>query len=82
MKLREFNFKKVKSTNLTAINLIKNSKKEFGLVKSETQTNGKGQYGKKWISYKGNIFLSFFYNSDCRIICTIYFFKSKNFKFH
>ena len=31
---------------------------------SENQKNGKGQYGKKWISYKGNLFVSFFYNID------------------
>ena len=64
MKLKQFNFKKVKSTNLTAIRLIKSSKNEFGLVISDTQSKGKGQYGKKWISYKGNIFLSFFYKLD------------------
>ena len=64
MKLKQFNFKKVKSTNQTAIRLIKSSKNEFGLIVSETQSNGKGQYGRKWISYKGNIFLSFFYKLE------------------
>ena len=64
MKLKQFNFKKVKSTNLTAIKLIKSSKSEFGLIVSETQSKGKGQYGRKWISYKGNIFLSFFYKLE------------------
>ena len=64
MKLKQFNFKKVKSTNQTAIKLIKRSRNEFGLITSEIQSNGKGQYGRKWISYKGNIFLSFFYKLD------------------
>ena len=64
MKLKQFNFKKVKSTNQTAIRLIKSSKNEFGLIVSEAQSKGKGQYGRKWISYKGNIFLSFFYNLE------------------
>ena len=64
MKLKQFNFKKVKSTNQTSIRLIKNSKNEFGLINSEIQSNGKGQYGRKWKSYKGNIFLSFFYRLD------------------
>ena len=64
MKLKQFNFKKVKSTNLTAIKLIKSSKSEFGLIVSETQSRGKGQYGRRWISYKGNIFLSFFYKLE------------------
>ena len=64
MKLRQFNFKKIKSTNQTAIRLIKSSKIEFGLIVSEVQSKGKGQYGRKWISYKGNIFLSFFYKLE------------------
>ena len=64
MRLKQFNFKKVKSTNQTAIRLIKSSKNEFGLIVSEAQSKGKGQYGRKWISYKGNIFLSFFYKLE------------------
>ena len=64
MKLRKFNFIKVKSTNLTAIRLIKSTKNEFGLIISKAQSKGKGQYGRKWISYKGNIFLSFFYKLE------------------
>ena len=64
MKLKQFNFKKVKSTNQTAIRLIRSSKNEFGLIISEAQLKGKGQYGRKWISYKGNIFLSFFYKLE------------------
>ena len=64
MKLKQFNFKKVKSTNLTAIRLIKSLNNEFGMIISEAQSKGKGQYGRKWISYKGNIFLSFFYKLE------------------
>ena len=60
MRLKQFNYKKVKSTNQTAIKLINKLEDEFGLVISENQSKGKGQYGRKWISYKGNIFLSFF----------------------
>ena len=60
MKFKIFNFKKVKSTNDTAIRLIKNSNFKYGLVVSEIQTNGRGQYGKRWISYKENLFISFF----------------------
>ena len=61
MKLKQFNFKRVKSTNQTAIRIIRKTKNEFGLIVSQSQSKGKGQYGRKWISYKGNIFLSFFY---------------------
>ncbi len=64
MKIKQFNFKKVKSTNQTAIRIIKKTNNEFGLIISEKQSNGKGQYGRKWISYKGNIFLSFFYKLE------------------
>ena len=64
MRLKEFNFKKVRSTNQTSINLIKNTKNKFGLIISESQSNGKGQYGRKWISYKGNILMSIFYKLD------------------
>ena len=61
MKLKQFNLKKVQSTNLTAIKLIRNSKYRFGLINAERQSKGKGQYGRKWISYKGNLFISIFY---------------------
>ena len=61
MKLKRFKFKKVESTNDTAIRIIKNSNLQFGMVVADSQKNGKGQYGKKWISYKGNLFVSFFY---------------------
>ena len=64
MKIKQFNFKNVISTNLTAIRIIKGTKNKFGLVISEKQTQGKGQYGNKWVSLKGNIFLSFFYKLD------------------
>ena len=61
MKFKQFKFKKVKSTNNTAIRIIKNSNFKYGMVISDTQTMGRGQYGKKWISHKGNLFVSFFY---------------------
>ena len=60
MKLKKFKFKKVKSTNNTAIRIIKESNYNLGMVITETQTNGRGQYGRKWISLKGNLFVSFF----------------------
>ena len=61
MKFKKFKFKKVKSTNNTAIRIIKSSKFKYGMVISDTQTKGRGQYGKKWISNKGNLFVSFFH---------------------
>ena len=78
MKLKQFNFKKVKSTNQTAIRLIRSSKNEFGLIISEAQLKGKGQYGRKWISYKGNILISFFYKIK-KINLILIFFSTINF---
>ena len=62
MNITVFRFKKVKSTNNTAIRIAKKLNHKSGMIISETQSNGKGQYGKKWISYKGNLFVSFFHD--------------------
>ena len=64
MKFKVFRFKKVNSTNNTAIRIIKKTNLDYGMIISEMQSNGRGQYGKKWISYKGNLFISFFYNLE------------------
>ena len=61
MKFEIFKFEKVTSTNDIAINLIKKKKKEIGFVYAESQTKGRGTYGKEWISYKGNLFVSIFF---------------------
>jgi len=60
MKFKKFKFKKIKSTNNTAIRIIKETNCNLGMVVAETQEKGRGQYGRKWISYKGNLFVSFF----------------------
>ena len=64
MKFKIFKFKKIQSTNISAIKIIKNSNFDYGMIISETQKNGRGTYGKKWISYKGNLFVSFFYKLE------------------
>ena len=64
MKFKIFRFKKVDSTNNSAIRIIKNSNIDYGMVIAKEQKSGRGQYGKKWISYNGNIFISFFYKLD------------------
>ena len=61
MKFKVFKFKKIKSTNNSAIRIIKNSNLDYGMIIAEKQNNGRGQYGKKWISYKGNLFVTFFF---------------------
>ena len=68
MKFKIFRYKKVKSTNNTAFRIIKNLDVDYGIIISEIQTSGRGQYGKKWISYRGNFFTSFFYNLDNFVI--------------
>jgi len=64
MKFRIFRFKSVKSTNNSAIRIIKNSNTDYGMIIADKQESGRGQYGKRWISYNGNLFLSFFYKFD------------------
>tara|TARA_Y100000992_G_scaffold300140_1_gene268174 strand:+ start:678 stop:1208 length:531 start_codon:yes stop_codon:yes gene_type:complete len=64
MKFKIFRFKEVESTNKSAIRIIKNSTINYGMIVANKQKNGRGQYGKKWISYNGNLFISFFYKLD------------------
>ena len=82
MKLKKFNFKTINSTNDLAIKMIKRSNNKSGIIIADKQKKGRGQYGKQWISFKGNLFVSIFENSNRSIISTFYFFKSKYFKFH
>ena len=64
MNLKTFRFERVNSTNNTAFRIIKKTNLDYGMIISEMQNNGRGQYGKKWISYKGNLFISFFYSLE------------------
>jgi len=64
MKLKKFNFKIINSTNDIAIRIIKRSNDKSGIVIAEKQKKGRGQRGKKWISYKGNLFVSIFFCID------------------
>ena len=62
MKLKILKFKSVKSTNDIAHKLIKKKKIRPTIILSEKQTNGRGTMGKKWISKKGNLFVSIFFS--------------------
>jgi len=62
MKLKKFNYKTVNSTNDLAIKIIKSSNNNSGMVIADTQKKGRGRYGRKWISYKGNLFVTIFFN--------------------
>jgi BirA family transcriptional regulator, biotin operon repressor / biotin---[acetyl-CoA-carboxylase] ligase len=61
MKIRLLRFKRVKSTNDVALKLIKKKNKRPTMIVSEIQTHGRGTMGKKWISQKGNLFISIFF---------------------
>jgi len=61
MKLKIVKFKSVKSTNDEAIKLIRSDRCLLGLVSTNSQIRGRGTMGKKWMSYKGNIFISIFF---------------------
>ena len=62
MKLRSLKFKSVKSTNDIAHKLIKKKNVKPTIIISEKQTKGRGTMGKKWVSKKGNLFLSIFFD--------------------
>ena len=61
MKLKIIKMKRVQSTNNPAIILLKKKKSKPTLITSLIQTKGKGTMGKKWISKKGNLFFSIFF---------------------
>ena len=64
MKIKKFKYKYINSTNDIAINLIKKKNVKIGLVFTEKQKKGRGQRGKKWISQKGNLFVSIFFSLE------------------
>ena len=64
MKFKILRFKKLKSTNNTAIRIIRNSNLKYGMIIAENQSHGRGQYGRKWFCFKGNLFVSFFYSLE------------------
>ena len=60
MKLKKYLYKKVESTNNVALRLIKQGNQR-GIILTDQQTKGKGQRRNNWISIKGNLFLSVFF---------------------
>ena len=61
MKIKLLRFKSVKSTNDVALKLTQKTNSRPTMIISETQTHGRGTMGKKWISQKGNLFISVFF---------------------
>ncbi len=66
MKLKKYLFNSVTSTNDIAIKKIKLGVLS-GVVIAKKQTKGRGRYGKKWIFYKNNLFMTIFFNLNKRI---------------
>ena len=66
MKLKKYFFKKVNSTNDIALRLVKGGKSN-GIIISELQVNGRGQRGNKWISKKGNLFMTVFFEISSKL---------------
>ncbi len=54
----------VVSTNSLAMEMATNGAPEGTVVVAETQTGGKGRLGRKWISPKGNLYLSVILRPD------------------
>ena len=66
MNLKKFKYKKVSSTNDIAMQKIRQGYKS-GVIISDKQTHGRGRHGKKWVSKKGNLFFSIFFNINKKI---------------
>ena len=66
MKLKIFSYKNVKSTNNVALRLLKSGHMS-GAIISDVQSKGKGQHGKRWVSKKGNLFATYFFEINKKI---------------
>ena len=66
MKFNKFKYKKINSTNDVAIQKIKKGYLN-GIVIADIQEKARGQYGRKWICYKGNLFMSIFFRIKSNI---------------
>ena len=60
MSFKKFFYKKVNSTNDLAIKKIKAGISK-GIIIADYQKKGRGQHGKKWLSFKGNLFITIFF---------------------
>ena len=61
MKIKSISHQSVESTNDEAIKLIKKNISQPTMITSIMQTKGRGRMGKKWLSLKGNLFFSIFF---------------------
>ena len=62
MKIQVIKYDSVDSTNNIAIRRIKKGKIKPTLIIANLQKKGRGQYGRKWVSQRGNIFMTIYFN--------------------
>ena len=62
MKIQVIKYDSVDSTNNIAIRRIKKGKIKPALIIANLQKKGRGQYGRKWVSQRGNIFMTIYFN--------------------
>ena len=62
MKIRVIKYNSVDSTNNVAIRRIKQGKIKPTLIVANKQRKGRGQYGRRWVSLTGNIFITIYFN--------------------
>ena len=67
MKIQIIKFESVDSTNNVALRRIKKGKIKPTLIIAKSQKKGRGQYGRKWISHKGNIFMTVYFSLKKKI---------------
>ena len=67
MKIQVIKYNSVDSTNNVAIRRIKKGKIKPTLIIANSQKKGRGQYGRQWVSYKGNIFMTIYFNLEKNI---------------
>ena len=66
MIFKEYNYNSVNSTNNVAIKKIKQGINS-GIILTKEQKLGRGRYGRKWISLKGNLFTTLFFKINNNI---------------
>ena len=67
MKIQVIKYNNVDSTNNVAIRRIKRGKIKPTLIVANKQRKGRGQYGRRWVSLTGNIFITIYFNLKKKI---------------
>ena len=68
MKMQIIKYKSVDSTNNVAIRRINKGQIKPTLIIAKNQKKGRGQYGRRWVSYQGNIFITIYFSIKKNIL--------------